>query len=574
MKKLPVIFAVLCILSTCFIISSQTVGPNNGTSQFTTIGGGSGTTTYIAAGANITVTTNGSLYTVAGLSSSNSGIAVLNGFGTNTTIYSPNFLQDVNITSPGITNSIILSYSNSNGSFWYVTTNGNYHSSNALNGSYAAQTNGGFFASGQIQSSSSFLATNTTTQVGSYVDSSGTFNLTDSAGAAVNYYNGIFALINGTYYASNGVLNIFYGTGTDPIQINGTVNNYQEIYMQNLSSGNIASTDIVLGNNLSNGADTNYIVNLGINSSGNNQNNVGGPSDSYLFAGNFSHSLWIGTAGPTNITRFFAGGVSTIGTEVARVTNGQFRVLGHLNIADGGLTHLLMVGADGMATNVTLSGATLAGTTLTVSGGSSGVTGDGVLYPSSFLSTLALSSQTANTLFGVPSGSSAAPSFISASTNINIVSGQGITSTNLFVGLDSGVASGATFLTGTNYTLGPNGSANLSTTEGRYTFVLPVACHIIGYTLNVYGGTISGGPAPVTTQLSINASYASVTSVPGTKFGSSSFLVQSGYTTNIVVSGLNQVATNGSTLCLQFACGSYTSWTSGEVHLSVLCQYP
>jgi hypothetical protein len=95
----------------------------------------------------------------------------------------------------------------------------------------------------------------------------------------------------------------------------GNVNSYSQINYQNLSSGNNASTDLVL--TADNGNDTTYYVDFGINSSTYNLGTftIAGANEGYLYSQ--STNLSIGTANASAYLKFFQGG-TLAANEVAR----------------------------------------------------------------------------------------------------------------------------------------------------------------------------------------------------------------------------------------------------------------
>jgi hypothetical protein len=95
----------------------------------------------------------------------------------------------------------------------------------------------------------------------------------------------------------------------------GDVNSYSQINYQNLSSGNSASTDLVL--TADNGNDTTYYVDFGINSSTYNLGTftIAGINDGYLYSQSTNLAIGVSTAGKS--VKFFQGG-TLAANEVAR----------------------------------------------------------------------------------------------------------------------------------------------------------------------------------------------------------------------------------------------------------------
>ena len=104
----------------------------------------------------------------------------------------------------------------------------------------------------------------------------------------------------------------------------GSGNTYVQVNIQNLSSGDNASADLVITAN--NGTDTTNFINLGINNSGYNQaafsNGTG--YDGYLFID--GGNLDIGTKTPGKILEFHAGG-SIQEKTIARINESGFAVV-------------------------------------------------------------------------------------------------------------------------------------------------------------------------------------------------------------------------------------------------------
>lgn len=126
---------------------------------------------------------------------------------------------------------------------------------------------------------------------------------------------------NGIFTAGNTIGNaaLFYDSGNNTLaQFNANVNTDIQVTFTNINTGNNASADFVLYDNL--GILANNFVNMGIN--GNNFNQatwtINGPSDAYLFTGNTSFA--IGTNGASSNLVFFTGG-TLAANERMRLTN-------------------------------------------------------------------------------------------------------------------------------------------------------------------------------------------------------------------------------------------------------------
>jgi len=94
------------------------------------------------------------------------------------------------------------------------------------------------------------------------------------------------------------------------LQLDSNVNSYDQIVLQNHSSGTGASVDYVAVNDIGN--DGSYFIDMGINSSTYNGSGVGwtvsGPNDAYLY--NANGNLTVGTSTPNNFISFHTGGTA------------------------------------------------------------------------------------------------------------------------------------------------------------------------------------------------------------------------------------------------------------------------
>ena len=113
-------------------------------------------------------------------------------------------------------------------------------------------------------------------------------------------------------------------TSVNAIAAVGTINDYFQMNIQNLSSGSAASTDIVATAN--NGNETTNYIDMGINGSGNSTATMGGPDDSYIYNVGGDMYMGSGTAGQSYI--FMTGGTDP-------VTNERMRIDGSGNIGIG-----------------------------------------------------------------------------------------------------------------------------------------------------------------------------------------------------------------------------------------------
>ncbi len=104
----------------------------------------------------------------------------------------------------------------------------------------------------------------------------------------------------------------------------GTINNYMQLNIQNLSNGNNASSDVVA--TADNGTENVNYVDLGMNGSGNTQNVFGNPDDAYLYTTGNNFLIGNATAGEALV--FMTGGTT-------QSTNERMRIDGSGNVAIG-----------------------------------------------------------------------------------------------------------------------------------------------------------------------------------------------------------------------------------------------
>ena len=105
-------------------------------------------------------------------------------------------------------------------------------------------------------------------------------------------------------------------TSVNAIVGKGTINNYLQLNIQNLSSGTAASSDVVATAN--NGSETTFFVDLGINGSGNTANVMGNANDAYLY--NLGQNFLIGTGTAAKALVFMTGGTTQSSNERMRIT--------------------------------------------------------------------------------------------------------------------------------------------------------------------------------------------------------------------------------------------------------------
>ena len=104
-------------------------------------------------------------------------------------------------------------------------------------------------------------------------------------------------------------------TSVNAIVGRGTINNYLQLNIQNLSAGTSASSDVVA--TADNGSETANFVDLGINSSANTSGVMGGINDSYLY--NIGQNFLIGTGTSSKALIFMTGGTTQSSNERMRI---------------------------------------------------------------------------------------------------------------------------------------------------------------------------------------------------------------------------------------------------------------
>ncbi len=96
----------------------------------------------------------------------------------------------------------------------------------------------------------------------------------------------------------------------------GTIDNYLQLNIQNLSPGVSASSDVVATAN--DGTETTYFVDMGINSSGNTSGIMGLAHDAYLY--NLGGNFLVGTGTAAKAMVFMTGGTSQASNERMRIS--------------------------------------------------------------------------------------------------------------------------------------------------------------------------------------------------------------------------------------------------------------
>ncbi|CAN5662242.1 hypothetical protein BH11BAC5_BH11BAC5_24090 [soil metagenome] len=113
-------------------------------------------------------------------------------------------------------------------------------------------------------------------------------------------------------------------TSVNAIVGKGSINNYLQLNIQNGSSGNAASSDVVATAN--NGSETTNYVDMGINGGGNTSGVMGGANDGYLYT--MGNNFLIGTGNASKSLIFMTGGTS-------QSTNERVRIDGSGNVGIG-----------------------------------------------------------------------------------------------------------------------------------------------------------------------------------------------------------------------------------------------
>lgn len=205
----------------------------------------------------------------------------------------------------------------------------------------------------------------------------GNVNVSGNVNSNNGYFTSDVTVLGNLYTTSGNVYSnagIFYGnttTGAGALyagiptgytvlpnvvaQFTTNVNNYSQINTQNISSGAYASTDFVATAN--DGSDTQYYVDLGINSSTFNNPSYGayGPHDSYLIADGGNLLLNAETTG--KVIKFVVGGYDSSDV-VGNVTSTGFNVIATTSSTAYDSGALIVAGGVGIAGNLNVNGYT------------------------------------------------------------------------------------------------------------------------------------------------------------------------------------------------------------------------
>lgn len=149
-----------------------------------------------------------------------------------------------------------------------------------------------------------------------------------SDGSTISQNNSNFFWDNTNIQLKIGSNSIVNGNSLNPIAIAKTSTSYLATYIQNLSSGTAASTDLIIGNNADDGTvSTGTYLDLGINSSGYTGSGLtNGPGDAYIFNNLEDLIIGTGTAGKNVIigTNIFGGTAASKTRATFTDTNVQF----------------------------------------------------------------------------------------------------------------------------------------------------------------------------------------------------------------------------------------------------------
>lgn len=132
-------------------------------------------------------------------------------------------------------------------------------------------------------------------------------------------------------------------TSVNAIVGKGSINNYLQLNIRNLSNGSNASSDVVA--TADNGSETTNFVDMGINSSTNSSTIMGGANDAYLY--NIGQNLLIGTGTAAKSLVFMTGGTLQSSNERMRI-DGNGNVGIGLNTIPKAATGMAKLGIEGV----------------------------------------------------------------------------------------------------------------------------------------------------------------------------------------------------------------------------------
>lgn len=198
--------------------------------------------------------------------------------------------------------------------------------------------------------------------------------------AAVSVDTSIVAVLNTAQtiasvktFSTNVIITNIDNTVQTPLDIEGSTNNFYQVFIRNTNNGTVASTDLIIGNDRSSASSTSNFLDIGINSSGFTAGSglVGNPNDVYIFGATNDTNILFGTQQTNGGINFWIGptNVMTMSTNGVVITN-NLTVQGN-QTNKGLLTVAGAISATG-GNNITASGAFIGQGNLVLSGGTSG----------------------------------------------------------------------------------------------------------------------------------------------------------------------------------------------------------
>lgn len=113
-------------------------------------------------------------------------------------------------------------------------------------------------------------------------------------------------------------------SSVNAIYAKGTINNYFQMNIRNLSNGNNASSDVIA--TADNGTESTFYVDMGINGSGYTGDFVGSANDAYIYGS--GNNFDIGNVTPGKDVVFFSNGANTAINEKMRLTSNGYVGIG------------------------------------------------------------------------------------------------------------------------------------------------------------------------------------------------------------------------------------------------------
>jgi hypothetical protein len=209
---------------------------------------------------------------------------------------------------------------------FYYYTNSAWSSLSATGSSWSLTGNSGtsyptnFLGTTDLKS----LRFQTNSVQGLMLDSLGNVGIGSTPGFTAGTFQEKFLVNAGTTSSYNAIIG------------RGTINNYLQLNIQNLSNGVNASSDVVA--TADNGTEIVNYVDLGINSSTNTQNVMGAANDAYLYTTGNNFLIGTGTAGKALV--FMTGGTTQSANERMRI-DGTTGFVGIGTTAPGTALHVV-----------------------------------------------------------------------------------------------------------------------------------------------------------------------------------------------------------------------------------------